>query len=192
MTRVDIRRALDMLPRFDSRDSRGRHLNRNNMWSTSGHQVMTNLPTADKKFLKIMDNVVDQTDAWGYSWPVRMVDVSGTVVGIHASLLMKGLKFLLSKNWEWQKWSRRRLPIYISYCGKLLIWNGTHRLTLARLANRKVRARILVVEDFIVWKKKHPERKPSKETMLAVQERAKKFIRQRKAKAKAKRKVTVR
>lgn len=93
----------------------------------------------------------------GWRSVVQMVDVSGdNLYVLHRAVKAKHLIWMFKRNWSWQNWKRYRLPIYLRHNGNLIIWNGTHRMTLARLANRKVRARVFDLDKFCEWCKDNP------------------------------------
>lgn len=146
--KIDLLAAIKMLPRFQRfGDS----------WNVDGKFSMTNgqrLPVAsDKAIHKLMDSML----AHSFKPTVELVDVTGNDVWVlHRHLRFKNLVWLAKRDWSWQKWPREDLPTYIRYNGRLIIWNGTHRMTLCRLAGRKVRARIWDVTKFAEFKKTHP------------------------------------
>lgn len=143
MTRVDLQSAIAMLPRWHTALR----------WHPAGSKCMTNakvLPRAvEKLIVKLMRKMSDS----GYTRvaTVKLVDVTGPNIWVlHASLRMASLAYLSKRNWTWNKWPRSKLPVYIQFRGKTIIWNGTHRMTLSRLCKRRVRA---VVVDFDAYKK---------------------------------------
>lgn len=146
VTRIDLRAALDMLPRW----------NYNNSWSITGRKTMINGHLLPKKVDTVIKKLMRRGFHLEYKAPIEYVDVSGDNVWVlHRVLLIRSLMYLYKKNWHWQNWPRHKLPVYIRYHGKLVIWNGTHRMTLCRLAGRKVRARIYDVDKYIAWRAKH-------------------------------------
>lgn len=153
MTRVDLRAALDMLPRLNF--GRG---SRRDKYTTTGQNVACNYDVMPPNIDKLLHRVICQVDDSNFVPIVEQVDVSGTNVWvIHRCLKVRNLMWLYRQSWQWQKWKFSKLPIYIRYRGKLVIWNGTHRCTLGRLAGRKVRARVIDIDKFIKYKKKNPK-----------------------------------
>jgi hypothetical protein len=141
VTRIDIRKAVAILPRYNT--PRG-------PWTPTGSRCIARAqvlpPKVEKPFRKHAQSML--TDCWGYT--VERVDVSGKDVWtLHAALRVKSLEWLLKRNWRWQDWPRSKLPIYIRYRGRLIVWNGTHRMTLGKLAGRKVRARVYDLDAYV-------------------------------------------
>lgn len=126
-------------------------------WNIEGCWVMTNARMLPKRVDRVMHKVMCAIGARDWIPPIEMVDVTGdNVYVLHRSVSAKKLMWMFKRNWSWQNWRRYRLPNYIRHKGKLIIWNGTHRMTLARFANRKVRARVYDVDKFFAWCKEHP------------------------------------
>lgn len=146
MTKVDLLAALNMLPRWT----------RSNYWRVDGKKCMTNAQECPTRIAKLIHKMMDSVFDCGFPRKVEWVDVSGKNIWVfHRSLKVPHLMWLYRRGWSWQKWPARKLPIYVRYAGKLVIWNGTHRMTLARLAGRKVRARVYDIDKYMVWRKSH-------------------------------------
>lgn len=151
MTRVDIRAALDMLPRFFER-KRGQ---RDGKWDVEGDLIMTNNqivpPTVDAAIKRIMPKMINCDK---YKPRVESIDVcKESVYVIHRSLSVKSLHWLLKRNFEWQKWPagskyNRKLPVLVRSYGKYLVWNGTHRMTLCRIAEKRLRCVVYDVAEY--------------------------------------------
>lgn len=144
MIRVPIDRALSMMPRCTG-----------DKWLPNGRLLMTNARTLPRSVDRCIHKLMDQ---YCESTPVRSriewVDVSGDNIWcLHASVKWRTIKYLRKRGWSWQRWKRDKLPSYIKYKGRLIIWNGTHRMTLCRLAGRPVRARLVDMDKFLKWRK---------------------------------------
>lgn len=142
MTRVSLRAALDLLPRYTTPTG---------PWVPEGTRAMTCARYCPKRLERLVKRLMNEVD---YNSHIELVDVSGSnILVLHAALWIKGLKFF-ARNWNWQRWPRGKLPVYIKFRGKLIIWNGTHRMTIARLCGRKVRARVYDFDAFVKKKKR--------------------------------------
>lgn len=143
MYKVDVRRAFDLLmPRWNTANS----------WNHEGKFGMHNLPKLPKHIDKLLKKVMVKYDRAAKRPEVERVDVSGdNVWTIQRTLKVATLQYLFRRDFEWQVWRTSRLPILIRYAGKLVVWNGTHRTVLARLAGKKLRARVIDLDEFIRW-----------------------------------------
>lgn len=149
---VYLRAALDMLPRYRI-GRRG-----NDDWVVDGDLVIVNAQRLPDAIQGYITKIMDQVEALEYVGPkyipIEWVDVSGSNVWVlHRGLKMRHLTWLCGRNWTWQRWKRSRLPIYLRFNGKLVVWNGTHRWALARLSGRKVRAKVLDINKFAEWRR---------------------------------------
>lgn len=148
--RIDLRAAIDMLPRYAGSMSTTR-------WTVNGPKMMTNARQCPIKIQDHLHNVMTSVDDHHYPPHIEWVDVSSENIHVlHRNLSARSLMFLYGKKWQWQKWPRHRLPIYLRFKGKLIVWNGTHRMTLGRLTGKKIRARVFDLDHFFKWKKTHP------------------------------------
>lgn len=154
MTRVDLRAALDMLPRLNF----AKGAKRTDKYCSNGRYLCCNYDVLPSKIDSLFRRVIAQIDASKFTDSIEWVDVSVKGIWVmHRCLKVRNLMYLYRQCWKWQRWKRSRLPIYIRYHGKLVIWNGTHRATLGRLAGRKVRARVLDIDAFFRYKKNNPK-----------------------------------
>ena len=149
LTRIDLRAALDMLPRYDGLKTC--------RWHPDGKFLMTNFRKIPEQVDKALRKIMDATDRHHFEPRVEWVDVwKEDVHVIHRSLRVKSLMFLYRRRNEFNKWAKSKLPIYLRWRGKLIVWNGTHRMTLGRLTGKKIRARVFDLDFFFKWKKTHP------------------------------------
>lgn len=146
--KVDIRAALDELPRYNT--TRG-------PYRIDGRYCMTNtraLPAAADRALRLL---MKRVDALGYPARIERVDVNGTNLEvIHRHLRVRSLVWLYKRAWSWQDWPQRKLPIILKWKGRLIMWNGHHRCTFCRLAQRKLRALVFDLDGLAAWNLKHP------------------------------------
>lgn len=150
--RVTLDRAIQMLPRYN-------HLSRKvSNWTVDGDRLQTNaqiLPDAvDKGMRKIMKEVARRH----FKDKIEYVDVSGNDVWVvHRHLATSNLLWLAKRDWnKLQHWPNSKLPTYLRWKGRIIIWNGTHRMTIARLRGLKVRARVFDLNEYAEWQKTHP------------------------------------
>lgn len=166
-TRIDLRAALDMLPRFDGVS--------NPKWSPEGKRLMTNLRVMPRNVERYIHRVLNLTDRHHFEPHIEWVDVKKENVHvIHRSLRVPALMWLYRHRYEYNRWRKDKLPIYIRFKGKLIVWNGTHRMTLGRLTGKKVRARVFDLGYFAKWKKTHPIGWDAKVVTVKPKRRAKK------------------
>lgn len=155
MTRIDLRAALDMLPRMifaKTKDARDRYCVR-------GPYLVTNSQLIPKTILNPIAKIIHRTEETSYRAKIEWVDLcKGNVWVLHRTLKVSHLMFLYRQSWKFQHWKRSRLPIYIRYKGRIIIWNGTHRMCLGRLARRKIRAKVVDIKDFLKFEKNTPHR----------------------------------
>jgi hypothetical protein len=90
------------------------------------------------KWVKVVDN-----DVWFIQRTLRYVTID----------------YMLKRAFAWQGWRPGRLPIYLKWRGKLVVWNGTHRTLLCMLANKRMRVKLLDLDAFVVWRKAHPNKR---------------------------------
>jgi len=150
MRRVDLRKALDyLLPRFHKGSDR---------WNIAGRQTMMNGQVLTKSLAGFIHKAV--RNSWASHCPkavcqrIEWVDVSGDDVWFfHRTLWVKSLMWLVKRDFEWQRWKETKLPCIIRFRDKLIVWNGTHRTTLCRVAGKKVRAHVTDLNKFMEWRK---------------------------------------
>lgn len=143
--RIDLRKAIDLLPRYNT--PRG-------TWRHDGSRCTTNNKVLPDRFEKPFRKLVHNMFQWRYKPTVEWMDVCAEDMWVlHASLRVASLDWLIKKNWSWQHWrDLEKLPIYMRYKGKVIVWNGTHRMTLGALASKKIRARVYDVDEFVKWR----------------------------------------
>jgi hypothetical protein len=152
MTRIDLRAALDMLPRH--KRARGR---KKGDWCVTGPIVITNAQVTPLAVDKAISKIIKRYDCAGLVPIVKRVDVTGTNVWvIHRTLKASTLMWLYRHLRTYEKLPFSKLPIYVLYKGRIIIWNGTHRMTLGRLMQKPVRARVIDLDDFLRREKKDP------------------------------------
>lgn len=162
MNKKDLARVIAMLPRYDEqRPGSKRRCEAD--WKATGKLLIVNLPVLSAVIGKLIEKIIRRLDdavSDGKWIPfVDWVDVSGDNIWVlHRALEWRHLKWLCSRNFAWQKWRYGRLPIYVRFHGKLIVWNGTHRMTLGRLAGKKIRAAVLDLDAFLRWSKKEKAR----------------------------------
>lgn len=149
MTRVDLRAAIDMLPAYH-------RVNAN--WSPNGRMVQTNNWRCPDTIDRAMKKLMREAFRLKYEAPIRRVDVSKEwVTVLHRCLKRDSLDWLMKRDFRWQDWPEKKLPVLVRYKGRYIVWNGTHRMTLCKLTKRKLRAFVFDLEDFVAWRKKnHP------------------------------------
>ena len=147
-TNVDLLDALDMIPRWTRRDT----------WRPDGKKMLTNSKVLPDRVERSIRKIMEAVDRLHFKSTIQMVDVSKDNVWVlHSALIVRSLMYLCRRRWAWQDWKLGRLPIYLRYNGKIIIWNGTHRMTLGRLCHRKIRARMLDLNEFSKWSKTHKQ-----------------------------------
>lgn len=146
---VTLARALEVLPRYNSRNTA--------LWISDGNRVQTNAKMIPDKLHKVISSIMGAVDKTHFKSEVMDVDVSGDDIWtIHRHLNAESLFWLSKRDWtKLQNWPRSKLPIYLRFKDKLIIWNGTHRMTLGRLRGLKVRARYFDLNKFQEWVKTH-------------------------------------
>lgn len=146
---ITLDRAIQMLPRYYRR--------RPTDWSLNGDRMQTNaqlLPSAVEKGIKKLMGCVDRQH---FKPTIEDVDVSGNEIWVlHRQVASTNLLWLAKRDWtKLQNWPTSKLPIYVRWKDRLIIWNGTHRMTLGRLRGLKVRARVFDLNEFAEWSKTH-------------------------------------
>lgn len=152
MFKVDVRLAMDvLLPRYNHAGNSGAN------WPITGKKSVFNSQILPANVDRAMRKCVDRYDEADLMPPIRYLDVSGPEVWfIQRQLLVGTLMFMLRKLWKWQNWSRKRLPLHVLYKGRIIVWNGTHRTVLCRLAGKRIRTRVIDLDWFFEWRKKYP------------------------------------
>jgi hypothetical protein len=147
--RVDAWTALSLLPRFtlDKRRKKGP----DDGWFQNAERVMLNHALCPPELVKVAKRFM-MTDV---VCSFETVDVSNAkVLVLHRSLTWSHLVWLFKRNFSWNKWPKSKLPCLIRYKGKYIVWNGTHRFTLCRLLNRKLRCKVWEMDEWVKAKMK--------------------------------------
>lgn len=154
MNKRELRRALEMLPRYNINRS-----NTRTRWSGRGRRMMTSLGTIPSKPDKLIRRIMENMFALNYPAKIEMVDVSGDNVWVvHSSLRSHHARWLCNRGWTWQRWCKRKLPAIVRFKNKILIWNGTHRTVLCRLAGKRLRAKVYDICEFAAWREARDDR----------------------------------
>ncbi len=138
MSRDVLRRAIRELPRYTRADT----YRPDGKWAVFNAQ---RLKSSTEKHIASVARIGDRENAWRTRW----VDVSGDNVWTIQRRLRFETLWFLSRDWKFNQWAYWRLPCIIRHAGKIIIWNGTHRTTLSRIAGRRIRAQVLDVDELI-------------------------------------------
>lgn len=150
--RPALRRALDMLPRYDSGDVYKPR------WKMNGKKCMINMTLLPARMEKLIRRIMATIDERHYEPDIEFVDVENEHIEVlHRCLRVKTLDYLYKNNFKFNDWAPGKLPIYLRFRGHLIIWNGTHRMTMGVLAGKKIRARVFDFVKFQKWCKTHPK-----------------------------------
>lgn len=159
MFKVDVRTALDLLsPRFNIK--RGRS---GKTWPITGNWMQFNSQLTPKHVDRLLSRIIQRHDRSGRSSFVAWIDTAGLhsrgkLWYLQRILRCATLQYLLKRGWDWNtKFKRWELPIYVYFGDKVIVWNGTHRTILSILAGRRLRARVIDLNDFLAWAKKNPD-----------------------------------
>lgn len=153
--RCDIALALNLLmPRHNgAKNANWNHLG----WSATfnSRKVSTRL---DRTVHKL---VGDYDKAWCKKHDVRTLDVvDNDVWFIQRTLRYSTMEYFAKRtNFAWQRWRPGRLPIFLKYRGKWIVWNGTHRTVLAMLTKKRLRVKVLDLDAFAKWRRAHPNKR---------------------------------
>lgn len=154
MTRKELHRALHLLPRFNV-DSRHRA---SRGWPQTGNRMQFNSRLLPKHVDKLVRKIMTKHDYSGRKIPVRWVDVTGDNLSyLQRTVKSRTMMYFLARGFRWNGWKKSKLPIYVLYYGHVIVWNGTHRTILSRLAGRRVRARVIDLDAFAAWCKRNPD-----------------------------------
>lgn len=155
MTPKEIHRALHLLcPRFNV-DSRHRA---SRGWPQTGNRMQFNSRLLPKHVDKLVKKIIARRDRSGLKNPIRWVDVTGDNLSyLQRTVKSRTMLYLLARGFRWNGWKKSKLPIFVFYFGHVIVWNGTHRTILSRLAGRRVRARVIDLDAFAAWCKRNPD-----------------------------------
>lgn len=147
---ITLDRAIQMLPRYNVRSPR--------TWRVDGDRMQTNAQYLPDVVQKSIKKIMGKVDRLHFKPKIEDVDVSGNEIWVlHRQVATKNLLWLAKRDWtKLQHWPDSKLPVYLRWKGRLIIWNGTHRMTLGRLRGLKVRARVFDLNEFAEWSKTHP------------------------------------
>lgn len=168
MFKVDVLKAVDNLC------ARWNCSRRNAGWPVDGKWGMFNSQRLPPKADRAVHNLVGAWERSPLKMTVRRVDVSNAEVWtIQRNITYKTMRYLLRKEFAWQNWPRWRLPIFVLWQDRTIIWNGTHRSLICRLAGRKCRGRVIDMNEFSKWRKSHPTDWEAKPRIIVVKPRKK-------------------
>jgi hypothetical protein len=137
-------------------------------WRPTGRQMCLNFDRWPEKHDSQLRTLVR-----GYfqdKWPERVgtYDVASfwwRFRTLQRCLSVKSFTWLMRRNFSWNKrsWAKgdRHLPVFVHFKGNIIIWNGTHRATLAYLFRRRILATRIDLDAYVkhVNKYGHGKRK---------------------------------
>lgn len=148
MNRAQLLRAIDMLPRYNNTRAHSNYVH-------NGKRCAFQTRMTPRHIDEFLHAIMKRREV-DYFMTTQWVNVQGDNFWTLQRCLRYETLVWLAKRWTWNNWTRWRLPCYIKFSGKIIIWNGTHRTMISRLANRRVRAKVI---DFDALLSVHKELK---------------------------------